>query len=125
VDGNSCSNQCPTNYDPSPSNNGGTCVIAECDSRIPISDSCYMTGDTTRCYSLSLLNRCYSACPQFTTSNTSVTNNPKCDTIACNTRTPVDGVVCSITAYESCYSYEGKCYSECPGLTAPIPGGNV
>jgi hypothetical protein len=122
---NTCSTQCPTNFDPLTSDEGGTCVIAACDNRIPVDNSCYMSGDTIPCYSLSLLNECYSSCPQFTTSNVSVSNNPKCDVVPCDTRTPANQGACFITTYEGCYSYEGKCYSQCPGLTTPKPGDNV
>jgi hypothetical protein len=124
----SCSSQCEPNYDPLPSLQGGTCVVAECENRSPsLNGSCYMPGDTTssRCYSLIQVNRCYSECPPLTTSNISDTNNPKCDPVPCDSRVPDSRGVCWIDTNEACYIYESVCYSQCPNLTAPALGDNV
>jgi hypothetical protein len=123
----SCDTHCPTNYDPSPSLEGGTCVVTDCTNRVPIDGSCYMEGDTgsSLCYSLMEMGRCYSECPQLTMPNGTVSNNAKCDIIPCESRTPGIGGVCSIGTSDACFSFESKCYSQCPDLTVLIVVENV
>jgi hypothetical protein len=125
VNENTCSAQCPTNYNPSLSSTGSTCVVAECSNRVPVGGTCVMSGDSALCYLSLELNKCYSQCPSFTTVNTTVANNPKCDSVLCQTRTPDSRGLCSIEDTERCYSYQGSCYSECPGITSPLPNQNV
>jgi hypothetical protein len=127
ISDNTCNAQCPTNYDPVLSLQGGTCVIAECASRVPLEGSCYMAGDNPSylCYSLEELNRCYNTCPLLTIPNVTVPNKPRCDAVPCDSRVPDSRGVCAIEPFDRCYIYQGACYSQCPGLTSPLPDQNV
>jgi hypothetical protein len=124
IDNNTCSLQCPVNYDPVPSVNGGTCAIAACDNRVPVNGSCWMSGDdgseSSRCYSVVEVNRCYSTCPQLTSPNTTVANNWRCDVVPCESRVPDSRGICWIESNEACFIYQNKCYSQCPELTGPV-----
>jgi hypothetical protein len=119
IDNTRCDASCPPNMDPLPSLDGGICQTTPCDQRTPINGVCVMPNDASPCYSLADLSRCYSTCPAQTTVNTSIANNPRCVPISCNLRTPDARGVCLITLNDQCYTYNGQCVTECPGITSP------
>jgi hypothetical protein len=118
IDDTSCDFSCPQNMDPLPSLSGGTCQTTPCNQRTPIVGVCTMPGDTSSCYSLTELNRCYSPCPAQTTVNTSIANNPRCVPIPCDSRSPDTRGVCLITLDDQCYTFNGRCVTECPTISS-------
>jgi hypothetical protein len=117
IDNTTCATACPTNMDPIRSGSGWECRLRACEERVPVNGTCWMSGDTdTPCYSLAELNACYSTCPTQTTSNSQTPGNPRCVLTPCASRTPDSRGVCLISPLDECYTYNGQCVTECPGI---------
>jgi hypothetical protein len=104
--------------DPVRSGSGWECRLRACDERIPVNGSCAMPDDaaSSLCYSLEELSSCYSTCPTQTTANSQTAGNPKCILTPCASRTPDSRGVCLISPVDQCFTYNGQCVTECPGI---------
>jgi hypothetical protein len=115
IDDTTCSADCPINLVPVISSAGLVCDWIECNERVPVDGVCAVSGiETSYCYSLVELGRCYTACPSHTIPNTQTSSNPRCVVTPCTSRTPDSRGVCLIKADDECYVYNGQCLESCP-----------